>query len=213
MKGPDYSKSINACCSKNMAKTQRLSRVTCSKGKSGAYSLGNRGPIRFDEEGALHKEISDAYSKYGFYVFENVIDEQEMADIRDDMEALRERFPVRPDAKHDQHGRPAIGVDCKGPGLRWSKPLSDPLGGTQASNGRHQVKLKELQPDSEAPDSAPFILVGSLQFSEAALRTYAHPQILKVAEAVNGEDFAPFNEVLFYQRCRPGCRGVLASGR
>ena len=88
-------------------------------------------------------------------------------------------------------------MDCKGPGLRWSKPLSDPLGGTQASNGRHQVKLKELQPGSDAPDSAPFILVGSLQFSEAALRTYAHPQILKVAEAVNGEDFAPFNEVLF----------------
>ena len=196
MKGPDYSKSINACAANYGKDAEAVARYMF-EGQERAYSLGNRGPIRFDEEGALHKEISDAYSKYGFYVFENVIDEQEMADIRDDMEALRERFPVSPDAKHDQHGRPAIGVDCKGPGLRWSKPLSDPLGGTQASNGRHQVKLKELQPDSEAPDSAPFILVGSLQFSEAALRTYAHPQILKVAEAVNGEDFAPFNEVLF----------------
>jgi len=36
-----------------------------------------------------------------------------------------------------------------------------------------------------------------LQFSEACLRTYAHPELLKVAEAINGKDFAPFNEALF----------------
>ena len=39
--------------------------------------------------------------------------------------------------------------------------------------------------------------MGSLQFSETALRVYGHPDLLRVAEAVNGEDFAPFNEVLF----------------
>ena len=39
--------------------------------------------------------------------------------------------------------------------------------------------------------------MGSLQFSDACLRTYAHPELLKVAEAINGEDFAPFNEALF----------------
>ena len=50
---------------------------------------------------------------------------------------------------------------------------------------------------AEAPAAAPFILLGSLQFSEACLRTYAHPQLLRVAEAINGPDFAPFNEALF----------------
>jgi ectoine hydroxylase-related dioxygenase (phytanoyl-CoA dioxygenase family) len=39
--------------------------------------------------------------------------------------------------------------------------------------------------------------LGSLQFSDACLRTYAHPQLLRVAEAINGPDFAPFNEALF----------------
>jgi ectoine hydroxylase-related dioxygenase (phytanoyl-CoA dioxygenase family) len=48
-----------------------------------------------------------------------------------------------------------------------------------------------------APPAAPFILLGSLQFSDACLRTYAHPQLLQVAASINGPDFAPFNEALF----------------
>jgi ectoine hydroxylase-related dioxygenase (phytanoyl-CoA dioxygenase family) len=39
--------------------------------------------------------------------------------------------------------------------------------------------------------------LGTLQFSDACLRTYAHPKLLKVAASINGEDFAPFNEALF----------------
>ncbi len=79
----------------------------------------------------------------------------------------------------------------------WSKPLSDPLGGTDLGRGRHQIKLKELKAADEAPEDAPFILMGSLQFSEAALRTYAQPDLLRVAAAIKGADFVPFNEVLF----------------
>jgi ectoine hydroxylase-related dioxygenase (phytanoyl-CoA dioxygenase family) len=41
------------------------------------------------------------------------------------------------------------------------------------------------------------LILGSLQFSEAALRVYGHPQLLAVAAAINGPDFAPFNEALF----------------
>ena len=36
-----------------------------------------------------------------------------------------------------------------------------------------------------------------MQFSETCLRVYGHPQLLSVAQAVNGKDFAPFNESLF----------------
>ena len=50
---------------------------------------------------------------------------------------------------------------------------------------------------ARTPKDAPFILSGSLQFSDAALRLYAHPQLLAVAASINGRDFAPFNEVLF----------------
>ena len=35
------------------------------------------------------------------------------------------------------------------------------------------------------------------QFSETCLRVYGHPQLLKIAEAINGKDFTPFNEALF----------------
>jgi hypothetical protein len=42
-----------------------------------------------------------------------------------------------------------------------------------------------------------FLILGSLQFSEASLRVYGHPGLLAVAAAINGPDFAPFNEALW----------------
>jgi ectoine hydroxylase-related dioxygenase (phytanoyl-CoA dioxygenase family) len=192
----DYSKSIEACAAHYGDEAEAV-KTYMIEGQKRAYALPNRGPIRFNEDGSLHRSIREAYSQYGFYVFEGVLDSREMADIHEDLAELRSRFPTHPGSKVDALGRPALGSDCKGPGLMWSKPLSDPLGGTDMANGRHQVKLKELKAAADAPEDAPFILMGSLQFSEAALRVYGHPQLLRVAAEVNGEDFAPFNEVLF----------------
>jgi len=192
----DHSRSIEACAAHYGDEADAV-RTYMVEGEERAYALGNRGSIGFDAQGSLNQDILDAYSEHGFYVFENVISDQEMADIQEDMDDLRSRFPTHPGSPVDEKGRPALGLDCKGPALLWSKPLSDPMGGTDISNGRHQVKLKDLQPDADAPSDAPFILVGSLQFSEAALRIYGHPDLLRIAAAVNGEDFAPFNEVLF----------------
>jgi len=42
-----------------------------------------------------------------------------------------------------------------------------------------------------------FLILGSLQFSEASLRVYGHPGLLGVAAAINGPDFTPFNEALW----------------
>jgi ectoine hydroxylase-related dioxygenase (phytanoyl-CoA dioxygenase family) len=55
----------------------------------------------------------------------------------------------------------------------------------------------EPEATADTPLASPFILLGSLRFSDACLRTYAHPELLRVAAAINGEDFAPFNEALF----------------
>lgn len=192
----DYSQSIKACAAHYGAEAADVQRYL-EAGQARALTLDNRGPIRFGPDGQLHADILTAYSSYGFYIFEGVIGSEELQDIEQDMQALRSRFPTHRGAATDRFGRPALGTDCIGQGLIWSKPLSDPLGGTKASNGRHQVKLKDLQAASDAPEDAPFILVGSLQFSEAALRVYGHPELLRVAASVNGEDFAPFNEVLF----------------
>ncbi len=59
-----------------------------------------------------------------------------------------------------------------------------PLGGTALANGRHEVKLFEPQAAADAPEAAPFLLLGSLQFSDACLRVYAHPELLRVAQSI-----------------------------
>ena len=192
----DISDSIAACAA-HYGDDAEAMRSYLTQGERSAYALDNRGPIRFGEEGNLAADILSAYSKYGFYIFENVLAEDELQDIKEDLDQIRASYPVEPNGKLTKDGKPALGADCMGPNLVWSKPLGDPLGGTELANGRHQVKLFEPQASASAPEFAPFILLGSLQFSESCLRVYGHPQLLRVAEAVNGSDFAPFNESLF----------------
>jgi hypothetical protein len=62
------------------------------EGEKKAIELGNRGPIQFDDDGNLCKEIRKSYSKNGFYIFENVINSAELEDIKKDLEALRLNF-------------------------------------------------------------------------------------------------------------------------
>lgn len=167
------------------------------EGEKRAYALGNRGPIRFTADGALHPEIVEAYWRCGFYVFEGVLKSDELADIERDLRDILDRLPVERGAPVDAKGRPALGVGCAAPNLLWSKPLGDPFGGTALANGRHQVKMFEPKAAADAPKEIVYLILGSLQFSEAALRVYGHPQLLAVAAAINGPDFAPFNEALF----------------
>ena len=167
------------------------------EGERKAYALGNRGPIRFNPDGTLDAKILKAYSRYGFYIFEGVLDSEELADIERDFLYIQDRLPTDSDSKIDSKGRPALGVDCKTSSFYWAKPLSDPWGGTDVGNGRHQVKMMEPEIAADAPKEIVYLIVGSLQFSDAFLRVYGHPKLLAVAEQINGEDFVPFNEALF----------------
>ena len=192
----DSKRSIEACAQSYGSDADAM-RDYLSEGERRALSLDNRSLITFDADGNLSKSIREAYSKYGFYIFENVLPEQELEDIKDDLEKLNSRFPTGPESSLDKYGNPAMNADSKALTIVWSKPLGDPLGGTQLANGRHQIKMFEPKADESAPEAVPLILLGSLQFSDACLRTYAHPKLLKVAENINGDDFAPFNEALF----------------
>jgi len=195
--GMDISRSIEACAAYYGEEADAV-RAYMTDGQNRALELPNRGPIKFTDDGRLDPEIRAAYSKYGFYVFENVMSEAELKDLQEDMTRMRGLFPAKPGGKEARDGSgPALGLGHKGLNLLWSKPLADPFGGTALANGRHHVKLFEPDPGDDAPEASPLILAGSLQFSPACLRLYAHPQLLKVAEAINGKDFAPFNEVLF----------------
>ena len=192
----DISKSIDACAARYGEQADAM-REYLLAGQAAALALDNRGPIEFDASGKLAQPILEAYSKYGFYVFTGVLSDEECEDIETDMVSLKRTFPTMPDSAVDADGNPALGSDSKTPHLVWSKPLGDPLGGTQLANGRHQVKMFEPEATADTPLASPFILLGSLRFSDACLRTYAHPELLRVAETINGPDFAPFNEALF----------------
>ncbi|QQS10832.1 MAG: phytanoyl-CoA dioxygenase family protein [Rhodospirillales bacterium] len=172
-------------------------RAYLREGEDRARALGNRGPVRFTDDGKLHPDILAAYWRCGFYIFEGVLKRDELADIEADLRDILDRLPVERGAAVDAKGRPALAADCQAPTLQWSKPLGDPFGGTKLAMGRHPVKMFEPKAAADAPKEIVYLILGSLQFSEAALRVYGHPHMLAVAAAVNGEDFVPFNEALF----------------
>ncbi len=174
------------------------------EGERRAMTLGNRGPLRFERDGKLDPAILKAYVQCGFYVFEALIREDELKDIERNVAEMVARAPVTKGAMVDSQGRPALGADCEAPTISWVKPLSDPLGGTGFAHGRHPVKMVEPAPPEGAPEYVMQLVLGSLQFSDACLRLYGHPDLLAVAEAVNGPDFTPFNEAVWLKQAGLG---------
>ena len=170
--------------------------------------LGNRGPIRFKDGYALADDILDAYWKHGFYVLENVIGAEELAELRADMASKLERAPVRRGAEVDAEGRPALGLEFKRPTFTFIKPLSDPVGGTSQLGGRHPAKMVEPAPGADAPAEVVHMAHGMCQTMESGLRLYGHPQLLAIAENINGPDFTPFNDAIFIKQ--PGLGGSVA---
>ncbi len=177
-------------------------------GTERANALGNRGPIRFGADGDLHPEIREAYERCGFYVLTGVVQPDELADLEQDVIAMWDNAPVTKGAEVDRHGKPALAVDSKSRTLSWVRPLSDPIGGTAVSHGRHPAKMIEPDAPDDAPEYILQLVLGSLQFSDAALRLYAHPELLRVAAAINGDDFVPFNEAIWLKH--PGLGGSVA---
>lgn len=171
-----------------------------AEGTARALAMDNRGPLRFTESGEVHPDILDSYRRHGFYILQNVLKAGERAEIEADLADILDRAPAHPDSDVDRHGRPALGIGYKGRTFSWVKPLSDPLGGTDASYGRHEAKMIEPDAPADAPDHVLQVIHGSLQFSDACLRVYGHPGLLKMAEAINGPDFTPFNEVIWIKQ-------------
>ncbi len=179
-----------------------------AEGTERALSLGNRGPLVFTRDGSLDPDILEAYDQHGFYVFENVLSAAELADIERDVIDMWERAPATKGAEVDKYGRPALASECAARVLSWVKPLSDPIGGTSASHGRHPAKMIEPEAPADAPEHVLQLVLGSLQFSDACLRLYGHPDLLKAAAAILGEDFVPFNEAVWMKH--PGLGGSVA---
>ena len=68
----DASKSI-AACAEYYGDESHSVRKYLIEGEKKALSINNRGPILFENDGSLSLSIRNAYSKYGFYIFEDVL--------------------------------------------------------------------------------------------------------------------------------------------
>ena len=169
-----------------------------------AFELSNRGPLELSSDGGVNQDILEAYWEYGFYVLEDVIKTQEIGELREEFERLLERAPSSSTSTTDNNARVLEFDDVERKLFHFVKPLSDPYGGTQATNSRYQVKISEPPIPEDAPDEVLLQIGGILQFLDPCLRIYGHPSLLRLAEAVNGEDFTPFNEVIWLKQPKFG---------
>ena len=177
-------------------------------GRARALALGNRGPLRFAADGALHPDILTAYWAHGFYVLEDVIDTVELTELRAGVNEMLRRAPVAPGAKVDAAGQRALGHDLVRETYLWVTPLADPVGGTTAAGGRYPARMLEPMPEGEAPDKVIYMMFNMCEAMDAGLRVYGHPGLLAVAEAINGPDFVPYNDAIFVKQ--PGLGASVA---
>ncbi len=173
-----------------------------------ASRLGNRGPVRFEQDGTLAKDIVDAYSRTGFYVFENLVDADEVSLLQKEAVMLLDRAPVDNGATTDRFGRPAFGLEFARSVYTLVRPLSDPWGGTEKLNGRHPTQMTQPVPEGAAPEKVVFAMEGMCQIMDAGLRLYGHPKLLSIAASINGDDFVPYTEVIFVKQ--PGVGGSVS---
>ena len=173
-----------------------------------AAAFGCRGPVRFDANQQLHPDILHNFETHGFYIFEGLIDPDETKELRDAVEDTIERAPSPPDSNTDAQGRPALGLDYPIKPYVFIKPLSDPWGGTKLLGGRHPTKMIEPQPDADVPDHVVHLVLQMCTSMPAALRLYGHPDLLSIAEAINGPNFVPYNDSIFVKK--PGVGGSVS---
>ncbi len=173
-----------------------------------AEKLGNRGPVKFGNDGKLTTDILDAFWRTGFYVFEGLVDKDEIALLQADMQALLDRAPTDNGAVTDRRGRQAFGQEFSRAVYVLVEPLSDPWGGTDVLNGRHPVQMSQAVPEHNAPDKVVFLMNGMCQIMDSGLRLYGHPGLLSIAASINGDDFVPYNDAIFVKQ--PGVGGAVS---
>merc|ERR1719160_476342 len=179
-------------------------RRYCEEAKARALQLGNRGPIRFDKDGRLAKDILDAYWAVGFYVFEGVVTGEELREIQNEFEEIHDNRPAKSGSPVDRFGRPT-----RFPANQYmiDTPLSDPFGGgpvggynfreNKPGAPRHHIGMRKPQRPANAPETVMSYLHNPLAKMDSVLRFYGTAKVLKVVEAVNGPDFTPsFEHVL-----------------
>ena len=155
-----------------------------------AKELGNRGPVRFTADGLLAPDIVRSYQEHGFYVFEGMVSKQEVGEVLRELDEVLENAPTHEGGTTDKHGRP-----CRFPGyVKLTAPLSE------------QGARKGLLAGNARPNEEQVVLILShpMMYMDSIVRLYAHPQILRMAEGLNGPDFVPFTDAIHYKAAGNG---------
>jgi ectoine hydroxylase-related dioxygenase (phytanoyl-CoA dioxygenase family) len=68
--------------------------------------------------------------------------------------------------------------------------------------------MTELEPPADSPDFVIAKIANPLRLMDAFLRLYGHPELLSIAEQINGPDFTPFTESIVVKQ--PGLGASVA---
>jgi hypothetical protein len=179
------------------ARKKSRCRPICAPASGGQQPSATAGPIRFTASGELHPGIVEAYWRCGFYVFEGVLKPEELSDIERDLHDILDRLPVEKGRAGRRQGPAGAGADCQGPNLLWARPAQRPV---RAAPRRQRPPSGE-DVRAQAAEGLPREVVYPDPGLAAILRggpaVYGHPGLLAVAAAINGPDFAPFNEAIW----------------
>src|SRR3954465_4022317 len=158
--------------SQNLSRAQHAAGMSAYRaaGERLAEEIGNRGPLRLTDDGALHPDIQAAYWRHRYYVFPGVIGQTEIAGLRADAQTMLARAPTGPDATVDSQGRPALGLDYARLPYRFTRPLADPCGGPPALGGRHPAQMAQPKPEADAPEHVVFLMYAMCQAMPSGLR-------------------------------------------
>lgn len=152
----------------------------CEDGKRRALELGNRGPMRFDDDGRLAQDILDAYRATGFYVFEGVLEQVEIDDLTVEFDEVLANAPTEKGGLNDSQGR------------RSTFP------GYYTLSDREDFKKLGVPWQAET-NTIVGLISHPLMMMDSALRVYGHPDILRMVASVHGDDFVPFHESIFHK--------------
>ena len=72
--------------------------------------------------------------------------------------------------------------------------------------------MVEPEAPVDAPDEVLLNISSPLQLMDSALQLYGHPDLLRIAEQINGPDFTPFSESIWVKQPGLGAIGGLAPG-
>jgi hypothetical protein len=96
------------------------------EGEARAAALGNRGPLTFTADGRVDPSILEAYDRTGFYVFEGVLDADELEDIERDVVAMLDNAPVTKGAALDRQAARRSGPTAATATSAGSSPCRTP---------------------------------------------------------------------------------------